>query len=816
MSDPSPDQLEEALADVIDNVVPTRGYALTPLVGLGGSAGAIPALKAFFPTVPPDSGLAFVVVLHLAAERESIVADILQRHTAMPVRQVGDKTRVEPNSVYVIPPGKAIESANGYLELTELASTPGRRLAVDLFFRALADTHAAHSAAVVLSGGNADGTIGIKRVKERGGLTIAQDPLEAQHASMPASAIATGMIDWILPVSDMAGRLLDYFHIEKHLQLPAEDGPQPASDTTGDPQESSLHAIQEFLRARTGRDFSCYKRATLLRRVARRMQVNGVHDLAGYLGCLRTRQGEAGALLQDLLVSVTNFFRDAQCFSALADIVPALFIGKGAHDAVRVWVAACATGEEAYSMAMLLAEHADTLEAPPAVQVFATDPDELAIQTARDALYPAAIEADVAPERLRRFFTREAGGYRVRRELRECVLFAVHDLLKDTPFSRLDLVSCRNLLISLDTKAQAHAFDAFDFALLPSAKLFLGAAETLMEGENRFSVVDKKHRIYAHRRRGSAPDIAQAPPPRFEAAVALERPAPVVSSPHFDPLLLAPARKAPTPGPSRLPWGELHLALLEHLGPPSLLINGQEDIVHLSPSAGAYLQHRAGEPTRQLLRLVRPELRVALRTALLQAAQGGRPVITAAVTVGLGDAQQRSIALRVVPASDDALKRTLVLFEPAPDERPARAPPAAEAADPLVERLDRELERLRAQLADTVEQYEQSTQELKASNEELHAINEELRSATEELETSREELQAVNEELLTVNQELTSKVEDLAHSNSDMQNLMDSTAIATIFLNRDLRITRYTPTAIRLFHLIPSDLGRPLTDLTPG
>ena len=473
----APDFVEQDFPDTLDNIIPTHGYTMVPMVGLGGSAGSIVALREFFGAMPADSGMAFVVVLHLAPEHESTLPDLLGRTTKMRVVQASQGVKVEANCVYVIPPGKHLTADDGQLRLTDLQKSPGKRVAVDLFFRSLADTHGAHAAAIVLSGADGDGAIGLKRIKERGGLTIAQDPDEADHASMPRAAIDTGMVDWVLQVAEMPGRLMEYRANEERLKLPPEEGPQPAKAPALAPDEAekALREVLTFLRSRTGRDFSYYKRATILRRISRRMQVNGVHHLPEYLTFLRTHPGEIGALQQDMLVSVTNFFRDRETFAALEERIPDLFAGKGTGDAVRVWIAACATGEEAYSIAMLLCEHAATLDSPPSLQVFATDLDEDAIRKAREGLYPLTITADVSEDRLRRFFIKEQGGYRVRRELREITLFAVHDLLKDSPFSRLDLVSCRNLLIYLDRDAQKRAFEIFHFALRPGSRLFLGS-----------------------------------------------------------------------------------------------------------------------------------------------------------------------------------------------------------------------------------------------------------------------------------------------------------------------------------------------------
>ncbi|MDB5898652.1 MAG: signal transduction histidine kinase with CheB and CheR [Ramlibacter sp.] len=807
------DGSEQDLAEQIDNIVPSYGYKKVPVVGLGGSAGSIEALQEFFGTMPAQSGLAFVVVIHLSPDHESVLTDVIQRCTRMRVIKVEDHLQVEPNCVYVIPPGKVLQSEGGQLGLSDIPEGRARHVVVDVFFRTLADSHGAHAAAVVLSGLDGDGTIGIKRIKERGGLTVVQDPEHAVHASMPRHAIDTGMVDWVLPVQDMPARLLAYFRLEQSVELPSEDA--PGEGARAESTESELRDVLNFLRTRTHRDFSHYKRATVLRRIGRRMQVNGVDNLAGYLNCLRTRPGECNALLQDLLISVTNFFRDPECFAALEKHIPALFEDKGPNDAVRVWVVACATGEEAYTVAMMLMEHARTLEAPPLIQVFATDIDEAAVATAREAVYPNAIEADVSEERLRRFFMKEHRGYRVRRELREMVLFAVHDVLHDSPFSRLDMVTCRNLLIYLAREAQSRVFETLHFALLPRGKLLVGSSESVDESSPLFSVVDKKHRIFVQRptTRSSltlpyaSATLARAAETQFAAR------GPVTAGPAFDLARAISTTPARGSNASRANWSDMHLQLLERLAPPSVLVNGEYDVVHLSPSAGRFLQLGGGEPSRNLLKVVQHDLRIDLRAALYQACQGASEVVLPPIAVMVAGGTV-STRVRVVPANEGGETLYLVLFEPVPaGGETSEAKTARLQDDPLARHLDAEIERLKAQLRDTVEQYEASTEELKASNEELQAMNEEMRAATEELETSREELQSINEELTTVNHELKNKVEQLGHSNSDMQNLMDATQIATIFLDRDLRITRYTPAAVSLFNLIASDLGRPLTDM---
>jgi two-component system CheB/CheR fusion protein len=815
--EPSPDHAEEELAELIDDAVPSRGYAMLPMVGIGGSAGGLVALQSFFAATPAHTGMVFVVIMHLSAEHESVLAQILQRSTSMPVHQVGESARVEADNVYVIPPGKTIASANGHLLCTDITPERGRRVTVDLFFRTLADTHGPHAAAIVLSGADGDGAIGIKRIKERGGLTIAQDPNEAEYAGMPRSAIATGMVDWVLPVVEMAARLDRYNQLLGRLKLPPEEAPAPdrPADESAQERESMLREVLAHLRAQTGRDFSYYKRSTILRRIGRRMSVNGTEDLHDYLTFMRTHPGEAGALLQDLLISVTNFFRDREAFDALAAQIPRLFAGKGPDDEVRVWVPACASGEEAYSIAMLLAEHARTLEAAPTLQVFATDLDEAAIRIGREGVYPPAIVADLSEDRLRRFFTREHRGYRVRGDLRETVLFAIHDLLKDAPFSRLDLFSCRNLFIYLSNEAQAHALDVAHFALRPRGRLFLGASETVDGSEQLFNPIDKKHRIFEPRPLGRQRMPAPSGEGTLARSLALQERArethpvpPGLGLPNR--ALLAGMR--PTPAAAgAASWRELHLRMLERIAPPSLLVTDEYEIVHLSERAGRFLRFAGGEPTTQLLSAVDPALSLDLRSALLRAKETNARVESAPVPYSV-DGAAAAVVLRVAPASELAPGFLLVTFDlgPLPADAVAR-PPADEGEHQR--RLLRQVDELKWHLRDLTEQGNTTTQELKASNEELQAMNEELRSATEELETSREELQSINEELTTVNVELKTKVDELGRANSDLHNLMASTAIATVFLDRTLRITLFTPSAIELFNLIPADVGRPLSDL---
>jgi two-component system CheB/CheR fusion protein len=798
----------------------------TAVVGLGASAGGIEALQGFFEKMPPDSGLAFVVVMHLSPEHESNLASVLQTATGMKVVQVENHAKVQPNCVYVIPPNKHLSMSDSHLVLSQPQQAPGRRVAIDLFFRTLAEAYGPRAVCALLSGTDSDGVIGLKHIKAQGGVTIAQEPNEAAYDSMPRAAIETGMVDWIIPVRDMPGKLVEFVHNERRIQLPPEqpDGEKeeqeapgqkvPAKETRETEDEKALQEVLSFLRNETGHDFSHYKRATILRRVARRLQVNCVESIPEYLGYLRSHAAEAHGLLRDLLIGVTNFFRDRDAFAALETHIPQLFTGKSTNDEVRVWVTGCATGEEAYSIAMLLCEQAGRLESPPSIQVFATDIDGEAIADARDAIYPVTIEADVSMERLRRFFVLDQGRYRVKKEVREAVLFAAHDILRDAPFSRLDLVSCRNLMIYLRREAQERLLDVFHFSLRPGGLLFVGGSETVDEAQALFASVDLKHRIFVRRsapRPGwMVPHLAVRPPalPRVDPALPRHRQPPPITD------LTGPVVPGQSQERRAFLFGELHLKLLEQYAPPSLVINDKLDVVHLSENPGRYLQFRGGEASANFLELIHPDIRLQLRSAIFRANHQGHSVTLANLAVHVGDETELTdVHVRPLAQKNERQDFTLIVFEKKSAGLPPEPLPPG-ATEPLNQHLETELLHIKQQLGASIEQYEAANEELKASNEELQAMNEELRSSAEELETSKEELQSVNEELITVNHELKGKVEELSRANSDLQNLMASTGVGTVFLDRELRIKRFTAEAQKIFNLIPGDIGRPLTDIT--
>lgn len=763
------------------------------VVGLGASAGGIQALKKFFSQIPKDSGMAYVVILHMSPEHESKLAEILQTNSPIPVNQVTERVKIEPNHAYVIPPNRNLGMTDGHLSLLEMGGQHGRRSPIDTFFGTLAENNQERGVSVVLSGTGADGAIGLKRVKEYGGVAFAQEPQEAEYDDMPRNAIATGMVDYVLPVADIPAKIVSYKEHLGVVQLPADE--IPGTD------EQALMDVFTQLRIRTGHDFSNYKRGTMLRRIERRIGLREIRSLDAYARQLREDVDEVRSLMNDLLISVTSFFRDQKSIERLsATVFPKIFARKEPETPIRIWVAGCATGEEAYSIGMLLTEYAGP-ERIPNLQIFGTDLDQRAIEVAREGYYKEVDVADVSPERLKRFFDRAAGGYRVKRDLRETILFAMHNVIKDPPFSHLDLVSCRNLLIYLNRKAQTRLLEVFHFALNPAGYLFLGSSESIDGTGDLFTPVDKEHQVFAGR---------PVPP----------RPFPVPEITFRSPLGSRTGRdKTPEEARAmeRLSYADLHERLLEEYGPPSVLVNAEYDIVHLSESAGRYLQIAGGDPTYNLLRIVRPELRLSLRTALYQAIQDRINVEARGLHVETEEGLETvNLLVRPVLREEDPSRGfILVVFETdaiTPKNVSKRA--SAKAAEPSARRLEDELVNLKAQLRATVEQYEVQQEELRASNEELQAMNEELRSSAEELETSKEELQSVNEELSTVNQELKIKIDELSEALNNFSNLMNATNIGTIFVDRHLMIRQFTPTARETFNLIPTDIGRSLTDIT--
>jgi two-component system CheB/CheR fusion protein len=763
------------------------------VVGIGASAGGISALKDFFTHMPPATGASYVVILHLSPDHESRLAEVLRTSTRMPVSQAHGEMTMLPDRVYVIPPNANLGMADAHLAVSPMDPADHKVAPVDFLFRTLADAYGPKAVAIVLSGTGPDGSSGIKRIKENGGLAIVQEPTEAEYEDMPRNCVATGLVDYVVSVSTMPSLIHAY---QERLRKTVEEGPGPQA-----PDVATLREVLTVLRARTGHDFSNYKPATLLRRIERRILVHGLSDARQYVQVLRERPEEIGLLLNELLISVTSFFRDSEAYQILERrVIPKLFENKSMSDHVRVWAAGCATGEEAYSLGMALAEAASESLTPPRVQVFGTDLDERAVAIAREGLYTDGEVADVSDDRLRRFFGRERSGYRVRRELREVVLFATHNVIKDPPFSHLDLVACRNVLIYLNRSAQERLLETFHFALRPGGYLFLGQSETADAGGDLFVAFDKTAHIFESR-------TAIAP-----------RVMPVVyDMPHVMPTRPSVANfdRRPT---DRVSPADLHLRLLESYAAPSILITEEYHVLHISESAARFLEVAPGEPSRDVIKLVIPELRIDLRSALHQAAQERSMVQVKDIPV----AEQHgggSVTLSVRPTLreyDPALGYFLIFLEADGKEIRDHQKPVQliTPTDAPVSQLEEELSRVRGQLQATIEQYETHVEAAKAANEELQAMDEELRSAAEELETSKQELQSVNEELTTVNQELKLKIDELGLANNDLQNFINSTDISTIFLDRALRVKLFTARARDVFNLLATDAGRPISDIT--
>ena len=767
------------------------------VVGLGASAGGIQALQEFFRHVPADSGAAYVVVLHLSPDYESKLAEVLQQTSKIPVMRVEEKVRVEPDRVYVLSP-------NQHLRMTADSIVPSpnmleaeRRAPIDIFFRTLAESHGSHAICVVLSGTGANGSMGLKHVKERGGAVFVQNPREAEYNEMPRNSISTEFVDEILPVAAIPAKIIAYMNTDGMVHIPV-DAEQRAED-----QQHALRGVFSHLRLRTGHDFTNYKRPTLLRRIERRINMHNLSNLPAYAAFIGQHPDEVTALLKDLLISVTNFFRDKRAFDVLEqEVIPAIIQGKKSEEQVRIWVAGCATGEEAYSLAMLCAERTLSVIDAPKVQIFATDIDEAAIAFAREGLYTLNDAADVSPERLRRFFNKEGDGYRIRREVREMILFANHNFIKDPPFSHLDLISCRNVLIYLNQTAQERVMDTFHFALKQHGILFLGLSESVDGASDLYTPYNREAHVFQSRQVSTR---------------AYPVPESVPSFTHSQPVAMPHAIAAPPDYRlrERMTLGDLHQRLLEQYAPPSVVVNEEYDIIHLSERAGRYLQVLGGEPTQNLLKMIRPELRLELRSALYQAVQRQAAVDARGLRLTIDDRMEMlDIHIRPVLRESEVAKGIILIIFEQTSQEATSAEVVLSADEPVARQLEEELLRLKVQLRASVEQHEFQAEELKASNEELQAMNEELRSAAEELETSKEELQSINEELRTVNQELKVKVEETTVASNNLQNLINSVDIGTIFLDRGFRVVLFTPPARTLFNLITNDIGRPLSDIT--
>ena len=765
-----------------------------PIVGIGASAGGLEALEQFLAHAPPASGMAYIVIQHLDPNRKGMMPELLQRTTRMKVAQAADNMLVERDHVYVIPPNMDMSLLQGVLHLFEFHEPRAQRLPIDFFFRSLAVDRRHFAIGVVLSGMGSDGTLGLRAIKENAGLALAQDPASARFDAMPRSAIEAGLADIVAPAEDLPSRIITYFH---HAPLAV----RPDAELESVDAHGSLDKILVVLRMHTGHDFTLYKKSTLYRRIERRMGIHQIDRIPTYVRFLRENPAEQDLLFKELLIGVTGFFRDPEAWEVLKTLVlPELFAAVPSGRMLRAWVAGCSTGEEAYSLAILFREALEELRPQGrfTLQIYATDLDRAAIEKARLGHYPSNIAADVSPERINRYFTSDESGYRVAKEIREMVIFAPQNLIMDPPFTKLDILSCRNLLIYLGPELQKKLIPLFQYSLNPGGILFLGSAETIGSFTDLFAPVDAKARLYRRSEVSLRMGEVEFPTKLFAAAEGGmpdgARPPPVVN-------LQAVAEKL----------------LLRSYSPPAVLVNPKGDIVYINGRTGKYLEPASGRANWNILAMARGDLRHELAAAMQRVQQERGPVTVRGIRLdGNGHPLYLDLVLEALEEPVALSGMIIVVFhEQPPPELPKqkRGGPHASASAQRVAELETEAQHLREQLQITREEMQSSQEELKSSNEELQSTNEELQSTNEELTTSREEMQSLNEELQTVNAELQNKVEELSRASDDLKNLLNSTDIAIIFLDNELRVRSFTDSAVRLIKLIPSDVGRPMSDI---
>ncbi|MDX1153820.1 PAS domain-containing protein [Sinorhizobium medicae] len=763
-----------------------------PIVGIGASAGGIPAMQGFFKGLPVNSNMAFVIVTHLSPEHESQLHEVVARYTDLPVLVAEDGMAAQPNHVYVMPQNAILSIAGGHLRLRKPDAATRERKPIDIFLSTLAEDQGEQAVGIILSGGDSDGTLGAKAIKEHGGLTLAQasDGSGPRNPDMPQSAISSGVIDLAVTAEEMGEKLIAY----ANGFMAAQD---VATEETPDAREARSE-IYGLLRRHSGHDFSGYKSKTFLRRVRRRMQILQVRALPDYLKLLRRDPSEVTNLFRDLLINVTNFFRDQDAFKALEQLViPRLFEGRKAGEPVRVWVPGCATGEEVYSLGILMRERMEKLADMPRVQIFATDIDESALGVARAGRYPEALLQGLSPERIARHFNCDGASFVISSDVRELCIFSPHSVTRDPPFSRMDLVSCRNLLIYLDQETQKRVISTFHYALKPGGYLFLGTSESIGQHGEHFSTIDKKNRIFQARGHDAVPRVPALVGPPKTVNTADGRI-------HGLRIGTYPLRQVV----------EAHV--LERFAPAHVVVNADGEAVYYSARTGKYLEVPQGAPSRQILTTARRGLRLDLRAALREAASARKVVVRENALLEDDDDRVQRVNLTVEPLADGAGGEPLylVVLDPiGPLQSRAEAEHSGYDADTAAI-LESELRETRERLQSTIEEYETALEELKSSHEELVSVNEEAQSTNEELEASKEEMQSLNEELSTINAELTAKVEELDRANSDLKNLFESMQIATVFLDRNLVIRNFTPAASSFFNIRPSDVGRPLTELS--
>jgi two-component system, chemotaxis family, CheB/CheR fusion protein len=764
--------------------IPEAGF---PIVGIGSSAGGLEALELFLRNIPEDADMAFVIVQHLDPTRKDLMVELLQRVTTLQVIQVVERTVVNPNCIYIIPPNTDMSIFHGMLHLFEPAEPRGLRLPIDFFFRSLADDRQEQSIGVVLSGMGTDGTLGLGAIKEKGGVVFVQDPASAKFDSMPKSVIEAGLADVIAAVEEIPTKIASYLKMK-----PSLDKSEPAIP---DKTQSSLEKVMILLRSKTGHDFSLYKKNTVCRRLERRMGIHQIDNITTYVRLLQENPQELELLYKELLIGVTNFFRDPEAWEQLKTKALPELLGEDKIQVLRAWTPGCATGEEAYTLAIIFKEMLELVK--PAqkltLQIFATDISPEAISKAREAIYPANISADVSPERLKRFFVQVDNGYQVAKPIREMVVFAQQSIIMDPPFTKLDILSCRNLLIYLTPELQKKIIPLFHYSLNPGGFLLLGNAETVGNHTSLFEPLPGKSRLYR----------------RLEPEV---RPEPV---------------EFPTSHTTKLPSPPVKQAvnlqsladqlILKQFAPASVLVNSNGDILYTSGRTGKYLEPAAGKANWNIFAMIREDLGYALNNAFQKAIRENEVVTIKNLAVKT-NGENQTVNITVKPVEEPEALRKMVLIIFAEVTMPVKGKVSNKTGSETVKsdrisELEEELQQANQEIKNIREELQASQERFSAANEELQSTNEELQSTNEELTTSKEEMQSLNEELQTINQELQTKIDELSQTNNDMKNLLESTDIATLFLDNNLRVRRFTTKTAKIINLIKNDVGREITDI---
>jgi two-component system CheB/CheR fusion protein len=781
-----------ATSDSLDIKSSDSKLSKFPIVCLGASAGGLEALEQFLTNMPQNSGMAFVVIQHLDPTQKGMLPELLQRSTPMEVFQVKDRMKVKQNCVYVIPPNKSMSIEKGVLHLSHPLEIRGLRLPIDLFLRSLANDQHEYGVGIILSGMGSDGSAGICALKERNGIVMAQEPTEAKYDSMPRSAIETALVDIVAPVSELPEKLRSFL---SHIPIVKLNMEPEIKD------QSALEKIIIILKAQTGNDFSLYKKNTMYRRIERRMGVHKIDKIGSYVGFLQDNPKEVEILFKELLIGVTNFFRDAAVWEKLSDtIIPTILANQSEGTILRAWVAGCSTGEEAYSLAIIFKEVLSKTHPNSGIslQIFATDLDNDAIETARKGLFSNNIVNDVSEIRLNRFFTATDDGYRVNTEIREMVIFAKHNIILHPPFTKLDLLTCRNLLIYMDAELQKKLLGLFYYSLNAEGYMVLGSAETLGSQSQFFTTVDAKQKIFKR-------SITNQMPELFDFPSSFSR----SKQPNIE-IKMTP----------KSPQNIQTLAdqlLLQHFSPPGVLVNDKGDIVYISGRTGKYLEPSVGKANMNIFAMLRDGLQNEFSGAFRQALVKKETVHLYNIKVGTnGGTQYVNVTIQWIDKPELLKGMVMIIFTDIPkviDTEKVKLNTGSRVHRIRQSDLELELLHAREEMQINLEEMQTSQEELKSTNEELQSTNEELQTTNEELTTSKEEMQSMNEELQTVNAELSSKVDDFSRVNNDMKNLLNSTDVATLFLDKDLNIRRYTNQATKIFKLIKSDIGRPFTDL---